>query len=362
MKTYLHAAAYVTGNDQLIGSQEGLECLILEIVYYINAGNLRRAWLVLRRAIARNDNALKSRDYEVTKAIGQMLQKAAQSMPANWWLIPSTRMRNQAAAPENDDKLKGVLRILLQITHFNLLILRHLQYMLRLTGGKQVEYGKVPCVNSSRELSGRYIKFRCTNRIAFNCRSIDFSAFTASLGLLLAHTERWNRSADGADFLVPQRLINRALVDEIIDLMMEVDSSSSDSQLEQTASILKALSSIEADAATRIEEPAASIAEIQQTPSDLQVRCLQLKIPTFITFRITRNGVSLATESELFAGIDQVAVSRDPRPSFSGQRADPCGHTQSQPQKALIEPLFRPQYEHPKDLHQHDFGGNLAQT
>lgn len=43
--------ATVTSDDELIGSMEGIECLLLQGVYQVNAGNLRRAWLTFRKAI-----------------------------------------------------------------------------------------------------------------------------------------------------------------------------------------------------------------------------------------------------------------------------------------------------------------------
>lgn len=52
MKRYLDTASrLVTSNDELIESLEGLECLVLEAVFHLNAGNLRRAWLFFKRAI-----------------------------------------------------------------------------------------------------------------------------------------------------------------------------------------------------------------------------------------------------------------------------------------------------------------------
>lgn len=41
----------VTSNDELVGTMEGLECLVLQGVYYSNAGKPRRAWLCFRRAL-----------------------------------------------------------------------------------------------------------------------------------------------------------------------------------------------------------------------------------------------------------------------------------------------------------------------
>ncbi|KAJ4149020.1 hypothetical protein NW754_000456 [Fusarium falciforme] len=49
---YFEAATqYVTSQDLLLGSYDGLEALMLEGLYQINEGNLRQGWLAFRRAI-----------------------------------------------------------------------------------------------------------------------------------------------------------------------------------------------------------------------------------------------------------------------------------------------------------------------
>ncbi|KAJ2892672.1 hypothetical protein MKZ38_009487 [Zalerion maritima] len=45
------ATSLVTSNDQLVNSIEGVECVMIECMYYNNAGSLRRAWLAIRRAM-----------------------------------------------------------------------------------------------------------------------------------------------------------------------------------------------------------------------------------------------------------------------------------------------------------------------
>ncbi|ESZ92628.1 hypothetical protein SBOR_7000 [Sclerotinia borealis F-4128] len=44
-------AGLVTSDDELVASIHGLECLILQGLFHMNAGNLRRAWLTFRRAM-----------------------------------------------------------------------------------------------------------------------------------------------------------------------------------------------------------------------------------------------------------------------------------------------------------------------
>ena len=45
------AIRLVTTNEELLGSIEGLECVMIEGVYHMNMGNLRRSWVTIRRAM-----------------------------------------------------------------------------------------------------------------------------------------------------------------------------------------------------------------------------------------------------------------------------------------------------------------------
>ncbi|KAF7533866.1 hypothetical protein G7Z17_g13453 [Cylindrodendrum hubeiense] len=45
------ATGLVTTNDDLLGSIEGLQCVMLETMYQANGGNLRRSWVASRRAM-----------------------------------------------------------------------------------------------------------------------------------------------------------------------------------------------------------------------------------------------------------------------------------------------------------------------
>jgi len=45
------ASSLVTSNDELVNSIEGVECIMIEGMYQNNSGNLRRAWLAIRRAM-----------------------------------------------------------------------------------------------------------------------------------------------------------------------------------------------------------------------------------------------------------------------------------------------------------------------
>ena len=41
----------VCTNEELLGSTEGIECIVLEGLFQYSGGNMRRAWLAFRRAL-----------------------------------------------------------------------------------------------------------------------------------------------------------------------------------------------------------------------------------------------------------------------------------------------------------------------
>lgn len=45
------ATRLITSNAELIGTVEGIECVMMECIYLTNAGHLRQAWLAIRRAL-----------------------------------------------------------------------------------------------------------------------------------------------------------------------------------------------------------------------------------------------------------------------------------------------------------------------
>ncbi|KAJ2981195.1 hypothetical protein NQ176_g2171 [Zarea fungicola] len=51
VRVFNAATRLVTSNDDLMGSIEGIECAMLECMYLVNLGNLRRAWLANRRGM-----------------------------------------------------------------------------------------------------------------------------------------------------------------------------------------------------------------------------------------------------------------------------------------------------------------------
>ncbi|RSL51786.1 hypothetical protein CEP54_011241 [Fusarium duplospermum] len=193
------------------------------------------------------------------RSIDLTLEKAARGMPPDWWQPPIKSLGD-------GEPLEDVLRIIENTQNSN----------------------KSTCVNASRELLNRYIRFRCMDSIAFCCTSIDFSAFTACLTLLLAHLRRWHNRNGVEDDLAHQRLSDRAMVQETIELMIELGQECGDTVLEKTTGIVSNLARIEADAAKK--------AGLYGDFSGTRNRCapnrsLRLMIPSFGVVSITRDGI-----------------------------------------------------------------------
>ncbi|KAJ9134331.1 Fungal transcriptional regulatory protein, N-terminal [Pleurostoma richardsiae] len=70
------AVTYVTSRDELVGSLEGLICIMLEAIFQTNIGNLRRGWLTFRRALV----------------VGQLMGLHRPSSPPIKKLDPSSRV------------------------------------------------------------------------------------------------------------------------------------------------------------------------------------------------------------------------------------------------------------------------------
>lgn len=76
----------VTSNDDLIGTTEGLECLILQGLWQANAGNLRRAWLSYRRALSLGQLLGVDRGCsQALKSADPSLDPSKQAPPENLW-------------------------------------------------------------------------------------------------------------------------------------------------------------------------------------------------------------------------------------------------------------------------------------
>ncbi|THC92573.1 hypothetical protein EYZ11_007936 [Aspergillus tanneri] len=365
----------VTAHDELLGTVEGLECVVLEGIYQANCGNLRRAWIAFRRAMAlgqlmgihrdghrplkvidsrttkvtntsflwyrivntdrflclmlglpqgsldrsmsaesalaqdtpigrlerlhctiaslileRNEKDPGSYSFETTKEIDLKLQEAAQTMPSGWWLGPNL----PAAAASHDEQTVfwEMLRLVSQLFHYNLLNQLHLPFMLRFTSSeRRYDYTQATCVNASREVLTRFISFRSFNRVPYCCRAVDFFALQAALTLLLAHLDSHRRRASTGDLssLAHQRLSDRAMMEQVVWNMDQINQVSRDALSAKSASLLRRLLAIEAEAASGSSyitqnERACEGQPPSRAPDESNV--LRIRIPYFGTIRI----------------------------------------------------------------------------
>ncbi|KAJ5886879.1 uncharacterized protein N7473_009553 [Penicillium subrubescens] len=261
------AVRLVTTNDELTGSVEGLECIMLEAMYHNYAGNLHKSWMAIHRACAvaqmmaihrgLNSPSLKILDPETRAAFDsdylcfrlvqmdcylsmmlglpqslletgfatpqalekchpaermqrthclvagrilqrkvadvnsltelhqheKLLQKAADEMPPQWWLIPDLKPINSNRV----DILDDTMRLNDQLTQYHLLIRLHLPYMLRSPSDRRYDHSKITAVNASREILSRYVASRTSNPGHFYCRGADFLAFVGIVVMCLTY-------------------------------------------------------------------------------------------------------------------------------------------------------------------------------
>ncbi|ORY63941.1 uncharacterized protein BCR38DRAFT_466020 [Pseudomassariella vexata] len=306
------AISLVTTNDELLGSIEGLECIMIEGMYQANIGNLRRSWVSGRRAMGiaqlmgldRKDNRAQ---YKVlnpdTKYHPQLMWLLDRSMASDAMLANDTPMgrlerlhciissrileRNklnpsshalaltrtldaelQRAArslpskwwlapnlditsTESQGLFWNTRRLYAQVLHYNLVNQLHLPYMLRSSPSsaeRKYEYSRMACVNASREVLSRFITLRSFNRTAYSCRSVDFLALMAAITLLLAHLDS-HRLLEAENLLAHQYLGDRAMIEQAQDNMKELNRINSDALSAQSADLLRRLLNIEVETA-----------------------------------------------------------------------------------------------------------------
>jgi hypothetical protein len=117
--------------------------------------------------MARNETGAYN-EYTATQKIDFDLQRAANSVPATWWLPPDLDVGMPVS-----ELITDVIRAQTQIIHYNLLTILHLPYMLRNTSEARYDYSKMTCINGSREALSRYIAFRAIVRVVYCCRLLS---------------------------------------------------------------------------------------------------------------------------------------------------------------------------------------------
>ncbi|KAK1142984.1 hypothetical protein N8T08_007225 [Aspergillus melleus] len=227
-------------------------------------GRLERLHCVIAsRILERNESNVGCWDYALTQALEQDLRRASRSLPSRWWLIPNL------SSERNDPQALfwEMRRLSEQVCHYNLLNQLHLPYMLYHSIDGRHEHSSIVCVNASREILSRFIMLRRWNRVAFSCRTIDFTAVMAAITLLLAHLAS-HRCPENDNFLAVQYPGDRAIIEQAQDNMEDLDRINGDPLSAKSAALLRRLLAIEAQAADGNHWSAHSVS-VQEPDTDV---------------------------------------------------------------------------------------------
>ena len=280
----VEAAGLVTDHDELAGSIEGIECIMMQSMYYDSAGNVRGAWIAIRRAITmaqiiglhRGPDApspslgLENMWFRLVQADRYMslLLNLPQSSSDNVFATPTAldnrtaieKMRrldllaagrilqlttsertNSTITREIDLVLQQASALmpprwwllpsspsddptplLDQFTHFHLLFRLHIPYLLHPSHTSS----KIIALTASRAMLTRFLALHHHPALTATtyCRGMALFSFTASATLCIAHLAAAQSHLEGHEdlaFLAHERQGDRGLVDHILVCLKE---------------------------------------------------------------------------------------------------------------------------------------------
>jgi hypothetical protein len=80
------AISLVTTNEELLGSIEGLQCVMIESIYHTNKGSLRRGWTACRRAMSMAQSMGLHRPNSNSQGRFELLDPDTKYSPQHMWL------------------------------------------------------------------------------------------------------------------------------------------------------------------------------------------------------------------------------------------------------------------------------------
>ncbi|KAL4864889.1 hypothetical protein BDV12DRAFT_188616 [Aspergillus spectabilis] len=297
------AIKLVTTNDTLLGTLEGLENIILEGFYHADSGNIRRAWITLRRAAMAaqllglhqachcrfkaisdtNDldpevmwECIVSMERILSLLLDRDLITQTAHLPATFWRpLSFANLEIDSAAA-----FCGTGRAWDHMCYYTLVNQLHLPYILCPSHEPHAIYSRMACVNASREILTREIAIRTFNPMTACSRMGDFLALVAGMTLILAHlVSHSHKEVD--KLLIHERLGDRATVEQALECMKSMSELNEDVLASKCAPLLKDLLAIEANVARGgATDPAADCSQCE----------LVIKIPYIGAIRISREG------------------------------------------------------------------------
>lgn len=266
-------------SDKSMGTMSGLQ-------HEPPLGRFERQLTVLAsRILERNESAFATSGVEETKSIDSELLSVSKSMPAIFWR-PANFHNLTAGSP---DTLLETLHLAAQVYYYGLLIQLHLPYMMRIGDNVQHEYSKITCVNASREIITRFIAHRSFNPTSSCSRPVDFFALLAALTLLLAHMDGHHHQ-QAINFLAHQRLSDRAMLDQALEIMDVINNITEDPTTEESAKLIRRLLDIETDATEGSRYTTRRIGGDDAQESTRGCEELLLNIPYLGVIKIARQG------------------------------------------------------------------------
>jgi len=185
----------------------------------------------------RNDGD-EARAFAATQEIDEKLDKLAETMPADWWEVPSPSLQIRLLeAAETFDRLMA------QIWHYQLEALLHLPFMYRAAHERRYEYSKISCLKASREIVRRWIYLMGMHGAPIVNKLVDFQAFTSCVILLLGLVSPKQGSADLEQD--KQEIEDRKLVKSVIRMLEDRPTASSDKIYAQSIEVLQSLESVD---------------------------------------------------------------------------------------------------------------------
>ncbi|KAF2842910.1 hypothetical protein M501DRAFT_911060, partial [Patellaria atrata CBS 101060] len=124
--------------------------------------------------------------YSTVLDLDQRLDNVLALMPADWYNVNNNA--SLSAESNNDAAVLEVReRLLTQITYHQVRVYLHLPFMLKSASTARFEYSKTACFDSAREMLRLYQLLRQPEitEPLYECKSIDFLAFTASIVVIL---------------------------------------------------------------------------------------------------------------------------------------------------------------------------------
>ncbi|KFY83795.1 hypothetical protein V500_09890 [Pseudogymnoascus sp. VKM F-4518 (FW-2643)] len=204
---------------------------------------IKKLSTIALRVIERNSSG-ESNAYAETQQIDEALEILKQTMPNEWWHVPTDeeylkRMHSPDLTTEMD-------RLLGQLWHYQIETLVHLPFMLRSATDRRYDYSKICCLSACRELIQRWMLLRKCEDQPFICHIVDFQAFMSAIIILLGLM-----GPPSQGILDPsQRDQDRRMVDDLIKSLENTAFACSFALGKQCAEVLKTLISTDLNGLT----------------------------------------------------------------------------------------------------------------